>query len=588
MAFRILNKELKIDIPLYPKVERELATVKKKSKTVVGGFTLRHNVDFIPQVGLQEDVCASECNLIFMCGQGTAGKTFALYFKALGGCDKYGFTARIISFQQKDNEKGSSMLRDGITVCGNFAGCEQNVSKYPTFMWRQWNSNLQLIHCNFNGDNPDEFEDFMEYAKKQQASLITIDEATAIKKFDIFLFWFMRNRDSSGMIPQMILTFNPKHTHWTTAMLRDAGFLDEQGFYLRKDMIGKVRYFYNMGDTPDKIIWGHTKAEVVERAGLVLKPEDEAAGLTVYDYVKSFTVFTGTAADNRELVNATGGQSVANLHAVGGTQRKVVGEAYFGPIDNEEINVNRQMIHDLWRNPVNGDENMYATLDVSGGNTDSDNCPMCIFKGNQLIAIKTFRGDPKELVSWIDSNLQQYNVPVSNFAFDATGIGNYLRAYTSGVPLTANRRPIQELDKEGNPVNLDAYFNLRSQLLSRLEVMLQKDELSFAIPEDMTIPYGKKGEMRRVKDILFDEMNVLIFETRNGKRYARSKDEYKAKFKSSPDLFDTIMLFMYFFLDAKPKKQPSPQVADDAYDALYQRPQLIVRGSRHFRPIRQH
>lgn len=569
MAFRLLNK--KIAFPaLYPKVERELATVKKKSKTVVGGFTLRHNVDFIPQVGLQEDVCASECNLIFMCGQGTAGKTFALYFKALGGCDKYGFTARIISFQQKDNEKGSSMLRDGITVCGNFAGCEQNVSKYPTFMWRQWNSNLQLIHCNFNGDNPDEFEDFMEYAKKQQASLITIDEATAIKKFDIFLFWFMRNRDSSGMIPQMILTFNPKHTHWTTAMLRDAGFLDEQGFYLRKDMIGKVRYFYNMGDTPDKIIWGHTKAEVVERAGLVLKPEDEAAGLTVYDYVKSFTVFTGTAADNRELVNATGGQSVANLHAVGGTQRKVVGEAYFGPIDNEEINVNRQMIHDLWRNPVNGDENMYATLDVSGGNTDSDNCPMCIFKGNQLIAIKTFRGDPKELVSWIDSNLQQYNVPVSNFAFDATGIGNYLRAYTSGVPLTANRRPIQELDKEGNPVNLDAYFNLRSQLLSRLEVMLQKGELSFAIPEDMTIPYGKKGEMRRVKDILFDEMNVLIFETRNGKRYARSKDEYKAKFKSSPDLFDTIMLFMYFFLDAKPKKQPSPQVADDAYDALYQ------------------
>lgn len=580
--FRLLTTDIQFPT-LYPKVERELATVKKKSKTVVGGFTLRHNVDFIPQVGLQEDVCASECNLIFMCGQGTAGKTFALYFKALGGCDKYGFTARIISFQQKDNEKGSSMLRDGITVCGNFAGCEQNVSKYPTFMWRQWNSNLQLIHCNFNGDNPDEFEDFMEYAKKQQASLITIDEATAIKKFDIFLFWFMRNRDSSGMIPQMILTFNPKHTHWTTAMLRDAGFLDEQGFYLRKDMIGKIRYFYNMGDTPDKIIWGHTKAEVVERAGLVLKPEDEAAGLTVYDYVKSFTVFTGTAADNRELVNATGGQSVANLHAVGGTQRKVVGEAYFGPIDNEEINVNRQMIHDLWRNPINGDENMYATLDVSGGNTDSDNCPMCIFKGNQLIAIKTFRGDPKELVGWIDSNLRQYNVPVSNFAFDATGIGNYLRAYTSGVPLTANRRPIQELDKEGNPVSLDAYFNLRSQLLSRLEVMLQKGELSFAIPEDMSIPYGKKGEMRRVKDILFDEMNVLIFEMRNGKRYARSKDEYKAKFKSSPDLFDTIMLFMYFFLDAKPKKQPKPVVPDDVYRKAFRSPNIANPWGGRFR-----
>lgn len=571
MAFRILNKELKIDIPLYPKVERELATVKKKSKTVVGGFELRHKVDYMPQPGLQEDVCASECNLIFMCGQGTAGKTFALYFKALGGCDKKDFTARIISYQAKDSKKGSSMLRDGIKTCGEFAGCEQSTSDYPTFMWTQWNSNLQLIHCNFNGDNPDERDKFEEYAKKQQASLIMIDEATAVQQFDMFTFWFMRNRDDSGMIPQMILTFNPKHKHWTTQMLHDAGYLGED-WYLRKDMIGKVRYFYVNGDNPEGIVWGDTKQEVVDRVGLTLKPEDAEVGMTVYDYVKSFSVYTGTASGNRELVNTTGGQSVANLHAVGGTQRKVVGEAYFGPIDNEEINVNRQMIHDLWRNPVNGDENMYATLDVSGGNTNSDNCPMCIFKGNQLIAIKTFRGDPKELVSWIDNNLRQYNVPVANFAFDATGIGNYLRAYTSGVPLTANRRPIQELDKEGNPVNLDAYFNLRSQLLSRLEVMLQKGELSFAIPEDMTIPYGKKGEMRRVKDILFDEMNVLIFEMRNGKRYARSKDEYKAKFKSSPDLMDTIMLFMYFFLDAKPKKQPKPIVTDDAYDELYNRP----------------
>lgn len=569
MAFRLLDNSLKFDIALYPRVERKLATVKSKSKTVVGGFELRHKVDYIPQVGLQESVCASECNLIFMCGQGTSGKTFSMYLKALTGVDKQDFKARLISVRALDSKKGSSIFTDGVKVCGGFANCQASSSDIPSFVWSQWNSNLQLIHSNFNYANPDEKKLFEDYAKKNQASLIMIDEATEMNHFGMFSFWFMRNRDDSGMIPQMILSFNPLHEHWTTEMLNDAGYLGED-WYLRKDMIGKVRYFYVKGDTPSEIIWGDSREEVVERAKPKISDEDREAGLTEADMVKSFTVFTGTAADNRELVNATAGQSVANLHAVGGTQRAIVGEAYFGPVDNEEINVNRQMIHDLWRNPVNGDENMYATLDVSGGNTDSDNCPMCIFKGNQLIAIKTFRGDPKELVSWIDNNLRQYNVPVANFAFDATGIGNYLRAYTSGVPLTANRRPIQELDKEGNPVNLDAYFNLRSQLLSRLEVMLQKGELSFAIPEDLTIPYGKKGEMRRVKDILFDEMNVLIFEMRNGKRYARSKDEYKAKFKSSPDLMDTIMLFMYFFLDAKPKKQPSPQVADDAYDALYQ------------------
>lgn len=591
MAFRILNKELKIDIPLYPKVERELATVKKKSKTVVGGFTLRHNVDFIPQVGLQEDVCASECNLIFMCGQGTAGKTFTLYFKALGGCDKYGFTARIISFQQKDNEKGSSMLRDGITVCGNFAGCEQNVSKYPTFMWRQWNSNLQLIHCNFNGDNPDEFEDFMEYAKKQQASLITIDEATAIKKFDIFLFWFMRNRDSSGMIPQMILTFNPKHTHWTTAMLRDAGFLDEQGFYLRKDMIGKVRYFYNMGDTPDKIIWGHTKAEVVERAGLVLKPEDEAAGLTVYDYVKSFTVFTGTAADNRELVNATGGQSVANLHAVGGTQRKVVGEAYFGPIDNEEINVNRQMIHQLWDNPINDDANMYATMDISKGGADSDGCPCLIWKGLRLIDIKIYRRNPDsdethQLENFINGMLSQYDIPITNFAYDANGIGGLIEDFLKkGARGISGQGTVgQEYDKDGNKVTVARYFNLRSQLLGKTEIMLKKGEISFGVDKELVIPYGKKGQRRRLVDVLFDEINVFTTIDRNGKIYYRNKQEYKDKFKSSPDIMDAISYRAIFELDTRERKQPKPVVPDNVYHSLYgNRPRVSGWGGNYYR-----
>lgn len=60
MAFRILDKSLKFDVALYPKVERKLATVKSKSKTIVGEFELRHKIDYIPQVGLQENVCASE------------------------------------------------------------------------------------------------------------------------------------------------------------------------------------------------------------------------------------------------------------------------------------------------------------------------------------------------------------------------------------------------------------------------------------------------------------------------------------------------------------------------------------------------
>lgn len=562
---KLVNPNIKFP-ELYPPInERIQATATTASSVIVDGFKIRKHKDYFPQLGMQEDVCKSEANLIFMCGQGTSGKTYSLYFKALGGIDKYGFTARIISFQAKDSQKGTPMLRDGIKMCGEFANCEVTTSSgFPTFYWKKWNSNLQLIHANFNGDNPDEREAFEEYAKKQQASLIMIDEATAIKQFGLFTFWFMRNRDDSGMIPQMILTFNPRHKHWTTQMLKDAGYLGDD-WYLRKDMIGKIRYFYNKGDNPSQIVWGDTKEEVVKYANIILKPEDRDAGLTVYDYVKSFTVFTGTAADNRELVNATRGQSIANLHAVGGTQRAVVGEAYFGPIEEETNEVTRQMIHNLWENPLSDDQNMYATMDISSGGKGNDKCPMVIWRGLQIIAIQFFSGQPMEIAPWIQRQLNTYGVPITNFAYDATGHGYWMQGLTSGMAVTSNARAKQELDENGNPVQAEQYFNLRSQLLGKMKVLFERGDISCAIDKYAVIPYGKNGETRQFIDILFDEINVFVTQQRMKKIYYKSKDEYKDRYKHSPDLMDAITLRAVFELDARPKRKPKPIVNDDVY-----------------------
>lgn len=566
---RLVNSDLQKP-KAYPKATRVLSTARKRGYDEVDGYRLRKGIDYIPQVGLQENVCSCDCNLIFMCGQATSGKTFSMYLKALNGMDVRNFTARLISVRALDSKKGSSIFRDGVAVCGNFAGCEYNSSDVPTFAWPKYNSNLQLIHSSFNYGNPKEKEEFEDYAKKQQASLIMIDEATEMKHFGMLTYWFSRNRDDSGIPPQMILSFNPSHEHWTTQMLKDAGYLGEDWFLI-PERIGRIRYFYNYGDTPESIIWGDSREEVARLANLTVKTEDAEAGMTALDYVKSFTVFTGTASGNRELVNATGGQSVANLHAVGKTQRSIIGDAYFGPVEQEELAVSRQMIHNIWTNPQNDDENMYATLDVSGGGTESDNCPMVIWKGLTIVAIKFFRGDPKGLVDWIDSILSEYNIPMQNFAFDATGIGYYLRGYSGGMPVTPNRRTVQEIDEYGNPVTIEQYFNLRSQLLGKTKVMLEKGEISCVVEKDRMIPYGKKGMTRKFIDVLFDEMNVFITTTRNRKIYYRHKDEYKAKFKNSPDIMDAISYRAMFEFDARPKKAPSPVIEEDAYEGLYQR-----------------
>ena len=89
----------------YPRVERKIPTVDEKGWIKVDGVLLRDNIDLMPQPGLQEEVCASDCNLIFMAGSATMGKTFSGFMKALSGLGLQNYTARLISKRLQDSKK---------------------------------------------------------------------------------------------------------------------------------------------------------------------------------------------------------------------------------------------------------------------------------------------------------------------------------------------------------------------------------------------------------------------------------------------------------------------------------------------------
>lgn len=572
--FFLRNKDAKFP-PLYDHIERKLPTTKDKGYDKIIGadgktFVLREKIDFAPQPGLQEDFLRCDSNVIFLCGAASMGKTYAMIMKFLYGMDKPGFSGRFISMRLADSKKGTSTYRDTVELLGNFANCEVNSSDSPTFAWSKYNSAIQLIHSNYNIENIAEYNEFREMAKKNQASALYYDEASSMP-YRMFLYWQSRNRDSSGMKPQMVLSFNAEYTHWTTTFLMSGGYINPDTFYIYPEMNGKTRYVYFNGDDVNDVIWGDNPEEVAEAAGVVLTEKDKAAGLTAADIVKSFTMFTGEASDNRKLIAATGGGSVANLHAVGKTQRAVLKGAYFGPTENQRAAVTKQMILNMPTNPVNGDENYYATLDVSAGGEKSDGCPMVIWKGLQIIAIEYFKGDMKELVEWINAKLNAYNVPLNNFVYDGTGVGYYLNSFINANPIISNSTSKKEVDEYGNPVSVDNFFNLRSQLLGKTQVLFQTGQISTSLDLNDRHPYGNKGEMRSLRDILFDEIDLFVSTTRNNKTYFLSKSEYKARHqKNSPDLMDSICLRAFFELDARPKKQPSPEISDDAYDELYQ------------------
>nr|DAQ74152.1 MAG TPA: terminase [Caudoviricetes sp.] len=589
MAFKILDKSLSFNIALYPRVERKLATVGDKGWDKVGGFTLRDKetygvyADYMPQPGLQENLCACECNLIFVCGAATSGKTYAMYLKSLYGITHPGFTATLFSFREKDSQKGSSIFRDGVEVVGNFANCDYVSSGNIGFRFPQYNSQLQLANFNYNVNNPAEWSDFKEDMKKRQSSDIDIDEGTKIEE-KAQLYLFSRNRDSSGMPSQMTISFNPEFEHFTCQkVLIPAGYTEpfRDGVRIKKDWEGRIRYFYLTGKTWDTAVWGDTPEEVVAAAGITITDEERAAGMTERSLCKSFTVFTGEAAGNRKLVNATDGQSVANLSASGDADALRGG--VFLPRNEEEINISRNIMQSIWDNPMNDDENMYATMDIASGKEDS--APMMIWRGLQMIDVDYFKGEPTTLSSWIKSRLDRYNVPVANFAYDSGGHGYWVQALTDGVGVTANRRPMQEYDSSGNPTSTHLEFlTLRSQLLGKLEVMLKSGEISCSIPRDKLVPFGKGNQLRRFIDVLTDGIDLFRTTIRNGKIYYNSKDEFKARFKYSPGELDDMLMRMVFELDTRERKQPKPIITNDAYDELYSRPpRHLVYGRRIYR-----
>ena len=566
--FRLKNKDAKFP-PLYEHVERKLPTVKDKGWDKVGDFMLREKKDFMPQPGLQENFIRCDSNIIFLCGAATMGKSYAMLMKFLGGIEKPGFSGRFISMRLADSKKGTSIYRDAVELLGNFSDCEVSSSDSPTFAWSKWNSAVQLIHSNFNIENPTEWDDFKELAKKNQASIIQVDEGSDMP-FRMFTYWMSRNRDSSGMKPQMTMSFNPEYTHWTTTFLLNGGYIDPDTYYIRPEMNGRTRYVYFKGDDVDDVIWGDTAKEVSEVAGITLSEADRNAGLTEEDMVKSFTMFTGEASDNLKLVAATGGGSVANLHATGATQRNILKGAYFGPVLTEKSSVTRQMILNLPSNPITDDEEMYATMDISGAQSNSDLCHMVIWKGLRFIAIESYKGDMKEIVPWIEGMLAKYGVKMENFAFDATGMGFFLKSYINANPITSNKTALQEYDENGNQVVFEQYFNIRSQLLGKTKVLIETGKMSTSIDLNCQFPYGKKGVMRTLRDILFDEKDLFISTTKNKRIYYLSKDEYKARHqKNSPDLMDSLCLRSFWELDARPKKKASPEIEDDAYDDIF-------------------
>lgn len=576
----ILNINLKnadCYVTLSKKKERCALTYRR------GQTDLSREVESIEYIGKERCRCikVSNQNRLYITDDYiVTHNTFAGFMKALQGLGKQNYTARLISKRLQDNKKGGSIIRDAKLIYDGFAGCEFTSGEYPTAMWPHWNTAIQLIHANFNTENPSEWEEYKDYCRKNQSSLIYWDELTEIKDYKAFSYMFSRNRDNSGYGPCTVASFNPEHEHWTTEFLRLAGYIGDD-YYAKSEMYGKIRYFAQKGDEITDIVWGDTREEVARIACLELTKEEMAGGMTTERLVKSFTFLSGSAMSNMMLVNATKGGSVSNLYNVGETERRKLKDGYFGPSGKTSLTISSKMVEALFSNPIDTNGEMFATLDVAGGKQQiistakgeekkPDNCVMWIWKGLTAIKIEIFDGTLNELVDWIKYTLNKYGIPMRNFAFDAIGIGYFLASFTDGIPIIGNSRAITEYDNAGNIITLGSYFNLRSQLMDKCAVLIETGLMSCSVDKDTIVPHGKNKTPKKLIDAMQEEKNIFMKDVKNKKLYYKSKQEYSDRFKSSSDIFDAFVNRAIFELDARPRKEAEIELTEDDYAGLYE------------------
>ncbi|MEG1289553.1 MAG: hypothetical protein RRY36_05305 [Bacteroidaceae bacterium] len=495
--------------------------------------------------------------------------TFGELLFALVGIDKPGYGALIIKKElTSTKDVAGGIIKDAHLIYDGFGESEFTSSDSPSFNFKQWGTTISFTHSNFDANTQHSELKSQERAKNFQCSVIIFDELTGFD-YKIWKYWMARNRDSSGIKPKMICTFNTNSHHFSRIMID--WYIGEDG-KVREDRIGKVRYAWFKGDSARDIIWGNTREEILSKYNIEVPSDLVAIGMKPADMIKSFVFLPCKMSENRILMNATGGGHATNLFNMGGIETQKLFYENWNAEAGGETTVSRQMIRNMFSNPTDPDVEMFASCDVSGG---GDENPMFIWRGDTIIGIEVIKRREgqsakewyQELAPWINDTLTRYRVPIRNFSFDATGMGSYLQGYTDGRPVTANLKTIQEVDSFGNPITTEIYYNMRSQLLGKLQFMFETGQISCLLSPSVVLPHGK-GQ-KEFLDILYEEMDVFRRITRNNKFYYKSKDEFKDNYHYSPNYIDAMSYKMIFNLDGKARKAAEPEFSEaDYYQAF--------------------
>lgn len=190
-------------------------------------------------------------------------------------------------------------------------------------------------------------------------------------------------------------------------------------------------------------------------------------------------------------------------------------------------------INDLWSNTFAESGQKYITADIALHG--SDKFVLGVWHGWRLIDIVSVdKMEADEVEAIVKKQAESHKVPRSNIAYDADGLGSFLRGYLKGA------KPFHNGSK---PTNNENYQNLKTQCAYKLAEKINANEIYIATEKH--------------KEEIIEEIEQLkkYKADHDGKQMITPKDKMKEVLGRSPDFLD--MMIMRMFFEVKPKLKVS-------------------------------
>ena len=380
----------------------------------------------------------------------------------------------------------------------------------------------------------------MERIKGFQYDLAYMDELTSYE-FTTFSMLGTRVRGKAKWTGKMRGTTNPKRKHWTRKMLD--WYIGFDGFIL-PERDGVVRYYYQMGETVDDIVFGGSKEEVYEICKADIDRKLAKLGGSDWDYrnmIRSFVFYAGKMSENKASVG-NNASYVGSVAAVGGRRAQQLIEGNFNVDEDEEdfIPIPSGKAQDVFTNDEARNGDHWITVDLA--DVGNDNVVALYWDGFHIDdAMILTATTPKRNYERIKMFAAKHDVPENRIIYDAIHASYMYDYMPNAIPFVSSGSTAGVFALQADRLKDECYL--------RLIDVINRGEMTCS-PEVAKMRYVHKGinEEYTFQTEFLEECSVVrMRETPSGKQKLMTKKEMnKALGKGrSMDVLDPCAIRMF-------------------------------------------